>query len=130
MSTKFSKSTASSLYLIALAGTIAFGVENQYYNVFLYNVIAPSPFYVSLMVAITAAVSTFTAMFMGALSDIKGNRRKFMLYSFAFWAVTTAMFPFAAFITNILMAVTTAILFDSIMSFLELLLMMRLIEHI
>jgi len=117
MSTKFSRSTASSLYLIALAGTIAFGVENQYYNVFLYNVIAPSPFYVSLMVAITAAVSTFTALFMGALSDIKGNRRKFMLYSFIFWAVTTAMFPFAAFITNVLMAVTTAILFDSIMSF-------------
>ena len=117
MSTKFSRSTSASLYLIALAGTIAFGVENQYYNVFLYNVIAPSPFYVSLIVAITAAVSTFTALFMGALSDIKGNRRKFMLYSFIFWAVTTAMFPFAAFITNILMAVTTAILFDSIMSF-------------
>ena len=117
MSTKFSRSTTASLYLIALAGNIAFGVENQYYNVFLYNVIAPSPFYVSLMVAITAAVSTFTAMFMGALSDIKGTRRKFMLYCFIFWAITTAMFPFAAFITTVLMAVTTAILFDSIMSF-------------
>ena len=117
MSQKFSRNTTSSLYLIALAGTIAFGVENQYYNVFLYNVIAPSPFYVSLMVAITAAVSTFTAMFMGALSDIKGTRRKFMLYSFIFWAITTALFPFAAFITTVMIAVTTAILFDSIMSF-------------
>ena len=117
MSQKFSRNTTSSLYLIALAGTIAFGVENQYYNVFLYNIIAPSPFYVSLMVAITAAVSTFTAMFMGALSDIKGTRRKFMLYSFIFWAITTAIFPFAAFITTVMIAVTTAILFDSVMSF-------------
>jgi len=117
MSTKFSRNTTASLYLIALAGNIAFGVENQYYNVFLYNVIAPSPFYVSLMVAITAAVSTFTAMFMGALSDIRGTRRKFMLYSFIFWAITTAMFPFAALITTVMIAVTTAILFDSIMSF-------------
>jgi len=117
MSQKFSRKTTASLYLIALAGNIAFGVENQYYNVFLYNVIAPSPFYVSVMVAITAAVSTFTAMFMGALSDVRGTRRKFMLYSFIFWAITTAMFPFAAFITTVMIAVTTAILFDSIMSF-------------
>jgi MFS family permease len=117
MSQKFPRNTTASLYLIALAGNIAFGVENQYYNVFLYNVIAPSPFYVSLMVAITAVVSTLTAMFMGALSDVKGTRRKFMLYSFIFWAFTTAMFPFAAFFTTVMIAVTTAILFDSIMSF-------------
>lgn len=117
MSQKFPRKTASSIYLIALAGTIAFAVENQYYNVFLYNEIAPVPLYVSLMVMITAAVSTFTAIFMGALSDIKGKRRPFMLYCFIFWAFTTALFPFAAFITSILIAVTVAILFDSIMSF-------------
>jgi len=117
MSQKFPRKTASSIYLIALAGTIAFGVENQYYNVFLYNEIAPVPLYVSLMVMITAAVSTFTAISMGALSDIKGKRRPFMLYCFIFWAFTTALFPFAAFITSILIAVTVAILFDSIMSF-------------
>jgi MFS family permease len=117
MGKDFSKRTASSLYLIALAGNIAFGVENQYYNVFLYNVITPVPFYVSLMVMITAMVSTFTAIFMGAYSDIKGKRRSFMLYAFVFWSITTALFPFAAFFTITLMAVTIAILFDSIMSF-------------
>ena len=117
MSRKFSRSTAASLYLVALAGTIAFGVENQYYNVFLYNEIAPIPLYVSLMVMITAAVSTFTALFMGAFSDIRGKRRSFMIYAFIFWSITTAIFPFAAFITHVLMAVTVAILFDSVMSF-------------
>jgi len=117
MAKSLTRRNTLSVYLVALAGNIAFSVENQYYNVFLYNEIAPVPLYVSLMVMITAFVSTITAIIMGAFSDVKGKRRSFMLYGFIFWAFTTAMFPFAAFVRPVIMAVITAILFDSIMSF-------------
>jgi len=114
---KIPRRTILSIYLIALAGNIAWAVENQYYNVFLYNEIAPVPLYVSLMVLITAFVSTFTTIIMGAISDVKGKRKFFMVYSFICWAITTALFPFAAFVRPVLIAVFVAILFDSIMTY-------------
>jgi MFS family permease len=114
---KIARKTTLSIYLIAFAGNIAFSVENQFYNVFMYKEIAPVPLYVSLMVMITAIVATITAIVMGAISDVKGNRRSFIIYGFIFWAFTTALFPFAALVRPILMAVFTAILFDSIMTY-------------
>ncbi len=117
MSEELNRRRTLSVFLIAFAGNIAWAVENQYYNVFLYNEIAPVPLYVSLMVTITAFVSTFTAIIMGAVSDIKGKRRFFFIYSFICWAFTTAMFPFAAIFRPVILAIFIAILFDSIMSY-------------
>lgn len=117
MSEKLSRRITSSIYLIALAGNIAWAVENQFYNVYLYNEIAPVPLYVSLMVMITAGVSTGTTIVMGAISDVKGKRRFFMIYSFICWSFTTSLFPFASLVRPVIMAVLTAILFDSIMSY-------------
>ncbi len=114
---KLNKKSILSIYLVAFGGNIAFAVENQFYNVFLYNEIAPVPMYISLMVMITAFVSTITAIVMGAISDVKGKRRSFMVYGFILWAFTTAIFPFAALVRPVIMAVFTAILFDSIMSY-------------
>jgi len=114
---KLTRKATLSIYLVALGGNIAFAVENQFYNVFLYNEIAPVPLYVSLMVMITAFVATFTAIVMGAISDVKGNRRSFMVYGFVLWALTTAIFPFAALVRPVVMAIFTAILFDCIMSY-------------
>jgi MFS family permease len=54
---------------------------------------------------------------MGAVSDVKGKRKPFMIYGFILFAITTAIFPFAAIVKPIIMAVFIAILFDSIMSF-------------
>ena len=117
MSQKLSKKTTLTIYLIALAGQFAWAVENQYYNVFMYNEIAPVPIYVSLMVMITAVASTVTTIVMGAVSDVKGKRRPFMLFGFIFWTITTSIFPFAAFVTPVILAIITAILFDTIMTY-------------
>ncbi|MBD3254129.1 MAG: MFS transporter [Candidatus Lokiarchaeota archaeon] len=114
---KLSRRTAFTIYLISLAGNIAWAVENQFYNVYLYNEIAPVPLYVSLMVAITAVMSTVTAIVMGAVSDVKGKRRFYMIFGFIFWTFTTAMFPFAALIRPVIMAVIMAIIFDCIMTY-------------
>jgi MFS family permease len=105
------------IILLSLSGEIAWAVENQYFNLFIYKEIAPVPIYVSLMVSITAVVSTFTTFFMGAFSDIKAKRRIFLLVGYAFWAVTTAIFPLAGIFEPVVLAISIAILFDSIMSF-------------
>lgn len=114
---KLEKKTALTILIVSLAGNIAWAVENQFYNVFLYNEIAPVPIYVSLMVAITAVMSTVTAIVMGAVSDVKGKRRFFMIFGFIFWSFTTAIFPFAAVLQPVILAVFIAILFDCIMTY-------------
>ena len=103
--------------LLAFSGQVAWAVENQYYNVFLYNAIAPIPLYVSYMVAASAIVATLTSIFMGSLSDVLGKRKIFLIIGYSLWALTTAIFPLAALFRPIVVAVTTAILFDCIMTF-------------
>jgi MFS family permease len=117
MSEKISKRYLIVIILISFAGQIAWQVENQYYNVFLYNVIAPVPMYISIMVAASAIAATITTIVMGSYSDVKGKRKPLMVIGFVAWAITTAIFPLAAFLTPIILAVTFAILFDCIMTF-------------
>ncbi|MGQ4833758.1 MAG: MFS transporter [Candidatus Asgardarchaeia archaeon] len=105
------------MVLLSLAGQLAWSVENQYYNVFLYNAIAPVPMYVSYMVSASAAVATVTTIIMGSISDIKGKRKRFLLLGYMFWAITTAIFPLASFFHPVILAVAVAIIFDCIMTF-------------
>ncbi len=48
---------------------------------------------------------------MGAISDTRAKRRPFFLIGFIFWAITTAIFPFASLISSIILAITIAIVF-------------------
>ena len=90
MSEKISKKNLICIIFVSLAGQIAWQVENQYYNVFLYNEIAPVPLYVAIMVAASAIAATITSIIMGAYSDVKGKRRPFLLIGFICWTITTA----------------------------------------
>ncbi len=119
MSEKVPRNILLRIIFLSLAGEIAWAVENQYYNVFLYNEISATPIYVSLMVAITTTVGTIATIIMGSLSDVKGRRKPFLLYGYIFWAITTAIFPLSAsFIPiGVGFAIFIAILFDSIMTF-------------
>lgn len=117
MAKKISKRVLVTIVLLSLSGQLAWAVENQYYNVFLYNAVAPVPLYISYMVIASAIVATITSIVMGALSDIKGKRKIFLLVGYAFWAITTAIFPLAGILKPVIMAVTMAIVFDCIMTF-------------
>jgi MFS family permease len=116
-SEKIPRRIISVIILLTFSGELAWAVENQYFNLFIYNKIAPVPLYVSLLVSITAVVSTLTTIFMGALSDKKGKRRIFFIVGMTFFTLTTAIFPFSAFFGSVAIAVFMAILFDSIMTF-------------
>jgi MFS family permease len=118
---KISKSLWVALLVLGFAGQLAWAVENQFFNTFLYNEITPDPRPISWMVAITALVSTLTAIFMGALSDRTrtrwGRRKPYLVVGYIAWGVFTALFPASANLDTISAGVFMAILLDSLMTF-------------
>ncbi len=118
---KISRPLWTALLLLGFAGQLAWAVENQFFNTFLYNEITPDPRPISWMVAITALVSTLTAIFMGALSDRVrtrwGRRKPFLVIGYIAWGIFTALFPTSAAFETVSAGVFMAILLDSIMTF-------------
>jgi len=102
---------------MSFAGELAWGVQTQIFNLFLFNEISPRPITVSLMVATGAVVATLTAIFMGAFSDQKGRRRPFILAGYILWGITVILFPSTQLITIVWLAVTAVILLNAFMSF-------------
>lgn len=121
MKSKLSPKIWTAIVLLAFSGQLAWGVENQYFNTFMYNNITPDPRPVSWMVAASAVTATLTTILMGTLSDRTrsrwGRRRPFILFGYLAWAVFTALFPAAAFFRPVTLAIGMAILFDCIMTF-------------
>jgi Na+/melibiose symporter-like transporter len=111
----------TALLMLSLAGQLAWAIENQFYNTFMYDKITPSPQAVSWMVSITAVVSTLTTIFMGTLSDRTrskwGKRKPYLFVGYICWGVFTALFPAAAYFQPVALGIFMAILFDSIMTF-------------
>ncbi len=109
------------LILLGFAGQLAWGVENQYFNTFLYDNITPDPRPISWMVAASALSATLTTILMGALSDRTrarwGKRKPFILLGYLAWGVLTAAFPTAAYLRPVGLAIGVAILFDVLMTF-------------
>ncbi len=109
------------IVLLAFSGQLAWGVENQYFNTFMYDNITPDPRPISWMVAASAVTATLTTILMGALSDRTrsrwGKRRPFILIGYLAWGIFTAAFPSAALLRPVTLAIGMAILFDCVMTF-------------
>ncbi len=109
------------LILLGFSGQLAWGVENQFFNTFMYDNIAPNPQAISWMVAASAVTATLTSIFMGALSDRLhtrwGKRKPLILIGYLMWGVFTVAFPSAAFLRPVGLAFGMAILFDCLMTF-------------
>ncbi len=116
-----SRAIWTSLLFLGLAGQLAWAIENQYFNTFMYDNITPNPQAVSLMVSITAVVSTVTTILMGTLSDRTrsrwGRRKPYIFIGYIMWGILTAIFPLAAKFQPVAVGVFIAILFDSVLSF-------------
>jgi MFS family permease len=82
------------LILFGLIGQIAWSVENMYFNLFVFDTIAPNLDAVTLMVQLSGVTATVTTLVAGTLSDKTGNRRKFIAYGYLIWGVTVALFGF------------------------------------
>lgn len=87
------------LILFGLIGQIAWNVENMYFNTFLYNSVYKGAIQaaidgsinvidaVSKMVAYSAITAMLTTLIMGALSDRKGSRKRFISVGYIVWGV-------------------------------------------
>ena len=88
----FSKNNWMILILFGLIGQIAWSVENMYFNLFVFETIAPDLDAVTLMVQLSGITATVTTLIAGTLSDKTGNRKRFISYGYIIWGITVALF--------------------------------------
>ena len=109
------------IILLGLSGQIAWGIENSWFNTFVYDTLTPDPRPVAWMVAVSAITATLTTLVMGTLSDRTrlrmGRRKPFILFGYILWGLATALFPTVAFIKTLGLAVFMVVLIDALMTF-------------
>jgi MFS family permease len=119
--TTLTKKIWVAIILLSFAGQLAWGVENQFFNTFMYSNIIPDPRPIAWMVAASAVTATLTTILMGTLSDRTrsrwGRRKPFILFGYLAWGIMTALYPSASFFKPVGLAIFMAILLDCIMTF-------------
>ena len=80
------------LVLFGAIGQIAWAVENMYFNLFIFDTVAPDLGAITLMVQLSGVVATVATLVAGVLSDKLGNRRSFIAWGYLIWGVTVALF--------------------------------------
>jgi len=93
-SNKFSRTNWFVLILFGLVGQIAWSVENMYFNMFVFDTIAPNLSAITLMVQLSGVTATVVTLIAGTLSDKLGNRRSFISWGYIIWGATVAVFGF------------------------------------
>ena len=122
------KRTWAALILVGLVGQFAWTIENMYFNVFLYNAIAPDPTAIAWMVALSAVAATVTTLLMGALSDRVGRRKGFIAFGYILWGFSVMAFALlarperlasfqAAYAKGILTGPILVVVLDCVMTF-------------
>ena len=122
------KRTWIALILVGLVGQFAWTIENMYFNVFLYNAIAPDPAAIAWMVALSAVAATVTTLLMGALSDRVGKRKAFISFGYILWGLSVMAFALlsrparlqsfrAAYANGILIGPILVVILDCVMTF-------------
>ena len=80
------------IVLFGFMGQVAWAVENNYFNTFLFNVIGGSTRDISHMVAASAIVAVLATLFMGTLSDKLDRRKIFICGGYIIWGLTVMVF--------------------------------------
>ena len=82
------------IIVFCLFGQLAWGIENMYFNLFVYNTITTDPTVIADMVFASALTATLTTLLMGALSDRMGKRKGFIVGGYILWGFSTMAFAF------------------------------------
>ncbi len=91
---KLSKSLILNILLFGFMGQVAWAVENNFFNLFLFNEIGGDSNDISNMVAASSVVAVLTTLFMGSLSDKINKRKVFISGGYIVWGVTVMAFAF------------------------------------
>ena len=123
---KLSKKTWTTIILFGLVGQIAWSIENNEFNLFLFNYIGGSTTDIANMVAYSAIAATITTLVMGTISDKIGHRKMFLSVGYILWGISTLLFAFisrdnvARFVSSEKVLSTTTslvIIMDCVMTF-------------
>ena len=82
-----------SLIMVGLIGQLAWALENNYLNMYVFGVTGIYDF-IPAMTALSAVVATVTTLFIGALSDRIGKRRIFISVGYIIWGASISAFAF------------------------------------
>ncbi len=119
--TPIAASTWFVIALLSLSGQVAWGVENAWFNTFVFDILTPDPRPIAWMVAISAVVATVTTLLMGTLSDRTftrfGRRRPYILFGYIIWGIVTALFPQVSLVRPIGLAIVLVVVADAVMTF-------------
>ena len=113
-----------SFIVAGLIGQLAWAIENNYLNVYAFDVTGKQIF-ITLMTVFSAIAATITTLFIGALSDRVGKRKLFISLGYIIWGVSIVLFafldhrkPYSFIPTNaIFLCGTFIVILDCIMTF-------------
>ncbi len=91
---KLSKSLLLNIILFGFMGQVAWAVENNFFNLFLFNEIGGDSTDISNMVAASSVVAVLTTLFMGSLSDKINKRKIFICAGYIVWGIIVMAFAF------------------------------------
>ncbi|MBN2504278.1 MAG: MFS transporter [Bacilli bacterium] len=80
------------IWIVGMAGQIAWNIENSWFNSFVYEKIGYRPEIIAWMVGVSAAVTTVVTFVFGTLSDRIGKRKPFIVIGYFFWGIATVFF--------------------------------------
>ena len=102
---------------LAVLGQIAWGLENAWFNTFVYDEITTNTQPIAIMNGASAAVATVTTFVMGTLSDRKGKRKPFIKWGYIIWGITTAGFYVCKFFPGVFLQCAMVVVLDCVMTF-------------
>jgi len=112
-----------SFIVAGLIGQLAWAIENNYLNVYVYDCTGNYT-YIPIMTAASAVVATLTTLFMGALSDRLGKRKLFVSTGYIIWGISIILFAFlnpyssVSFLANAaFLSGTFIVIMDCVMTF-------------
>jgi len=86
------------IWIVGMAGQIAWNIENNWFNTFVYEKIGYEPGIIAWMVGISAAATTIITFLLGTLSDRIGRRKPFIVTGYILWGIATIAFGFTELI--------------------------------
>ena len=109
--------------LAGFVGQLAWAIENNYFNVYVYDCTSEYGF-IPVMTACSAAAATITTLLMGAVSDRLGKRKLLISVGYILWGVSILLFafldPHSSFniiANNAFLAGTMIVIMDCVMTF-------------
>ena len=87
-----SRKSWATIIIFGLIGQIAWAIENNEFNLFLFNYIGGTTTDIARMVAWSAGVATITTLVMGTISDRLRHRKLFLCAGYILWGLSVMAF--------------------------------------